>query len=227
MTVPLIGGTTYTPVYSVANDTNTGMWFPGADTIAWSEGGAERMRLNSYGNLGIGTSSITSGNKLQVNGKVQASYYETTANSSKFKGGGFYGNASIMAMGYSDVSTYNMKLISFTNLSGDEKGHINIVGNSTFFNTSSDERLKENIQDAEDAGAKIDAIRIRQFDWKEGGSHEDYGIIAQELIEVAPEAISGDADSDDMMSVDYSKLVPTLVKEIQSLRNRVEELENL
>ena len=98
-------------------------------------------------------------------------------------------------------------------------------GTSVTYNTSSDERLKENIKDAEDAGNKIDAIKIRQFDWKESGQHQDYGVIAQELDEVAPEAVTKGATEDDMMQVDYSKLVPTLIKEIQSLRNRVAELE--
>ena len=94
------------------------------------------------------------------------------------------------------------------------------------YNTSSDERLKENIADSADAGSKIDAIQIRQFDWKSDGSHQDYGVIAQELVEVAPEAVHQPEDSEDMMGVDYSKLVPMLIKEVQSLRSRVAELEN-
>jgi hypothetical protein len=51
-------------------------------------------------------------------------------------------------------------------------------------------------------------------------------MIAQELNTVAPEAVSGDANSEEMMGVDYSKLVPMLIKEIQSLRSRVAQLEN-
>ena len=104
-------------------------------------------------------------------------------------------------------------------------GSIQTSGTSTIYNTSSDQRLKENIADADDAGSKVDAIQVRQFDWKADGSHQDYGMVAQELQAVAPEAVSGDADSEDMMGVDYSKLVPMLIKEIQSLRNRVAQLE--
>jgi hypothetical protein len=105
-------------------------------------------------------------------------------------------------------------------------GSITVNASSTAFNTSSDQRLKENIADADDAGSKVDAIQVRQFDWIANGSHQDYGMVAQELQSVAPEAVSGDADSDEMMAVDYSKLVPMLVKEIQSLRARVAQLEN-
>ena len=105
-------------------------------------------------------------------------------------------------------------------------GSIVTTASGTTFNTSSDQRLKENITNADDAGSKIDAIQVRQYDWKVDGSHQDYGMIAQELQAVAPEAVSGDADSEEMMGVDYSTLVPMLIKEIQSLRARVADLES-
>lgn len=97
--------------------------------------------------------------------------------------------------------------------------------NGVSYNTTSDQRLKTNIQDAEEAGSRIDAIQVRQFDWKSDGLHQDFGMIAQELYEVAPDAVTKGKTEDDMMSVDYSKLVPMLVKEIQSLRQRIETLE--
>jgi hypothetical protein len=105
-------------------------------------------------------------------------------------------------------------------------GSITVNASSTAFNTSSDQRLKENIVDAPSASDDIDAIQVRSFDWKVDGSHQKYGMVAQELQTVAPEAVTGDSDSDEMMGVDYSKLVPMLVKEIQSLRARVQQLEN-
>jgi hypothetical protein len=48
-------GTVSAPAYSVTSDTNTGIFFPAADTIAFAEGGAESMRIDSSGNLGLGT----------------------------------------------------------------------------------------------------------------------------------------------------------------------------
>ena len=71
----------------------------------------------------------------------------------------------------------------------------------------------------------IDAIQVRQYDWKSDGSHQRYGFIAQELVTVAPEAVHQPADPEEMMAVDYSKLVPMLVKEIQDLRKRLAALE--
>jgi len=50
-------GTVSAPVYSTTGDTNTGIFFPAADTIAFAEGGAEAMRITSAGNVGIGTNS--------------------------------------------------------------------------------------------------------------------------------------------------------------------------
>jgi hypothetical protein len=93
------------------------------------------------------------------------------------------------------------------------------------YNTTSDARLKENITPAEDAGARIDAMQVRQFDWKESGTHVHHGFVAQELYAVAPEAVSASDDESVMWAVDYSKLVPLMVKEIQSLRARLAALE--
>ena len=50
-------------------------------------------------------------------------------------------------------------------------------------------------------------------------------MVAQELLSVAPYAVAQGDTEEEMMGVDYSKLVPMLVKEIQSLRTRVAELE--
>jgi hypothetical protein len=50
-------GTVSLPSITTAGDTNTGIYFPAADTIAFTEGGVESMRITSAGNVGIGTSS--------------------------------------------------------------------------------------------------------------------------------------------------------------------------
>lgn len=104
-------------------------------------------------------------------------------------------------------------------------GSVSTNGSTTSFNTSSDERLKTNIQPAPSASGLIDAIQIRQFDWRIDNAHSRYGVIAQELELVAPEAITKGQTEEDMWAVDYSKLVPMLIKEIQELRVRVATLE--
>jgi hypothetical protein len=66
---------------------------------------------------------------------------------------------------------------------------------------------------------------VRQFDWNETGNHQDYGLIAQELQSIEPMAVTGDADSDEMMGVDYSKLVPMLIKAVQEQQATIKSLE--
>jgi hypothetical protein len=63
-------GTVALPSITTSGDTNTGIYFPAADTIAFTEGGAEAMRITSAGNVGIGTSSPTT--TLAVTGTLSA-----------------------------------------------------------------------------------------------------------------------------------------------------------
>lgn len=62
-------GSAAAPSHTFTGDTNTGMWSPAADTIAFSEGGVEAMRIDSTGNVGIGTTSP--GYKLSVSGTAE------------------------------------------------------------------------------------------------------------------------------------------------------------
>jgi len=105
-------------------------------------------------------------------------------------------------------------------------GSITTTTVATSYNTTSDQRLKENIVDAPEFGSVIDSLQVRSFDWKSGNLHQRAGFIAQELVTVAPEAVHQPTDPEAMMAVDYSKLVPMLVKELQSLRARVAQLES-
>jgi hypothetical protein len=117
-------------------------------------------------------------------------------------------------------------LMGFFNLSGSIIGSItNSANTAVLYNTTSDQRLKENIVDAPEFGSVIDSIKVRSFDWITEQTHQRAGFIAQELLTVAPEAVYQPEDTKKMMAVDYSKLVPMLVKEVQSLRARVAQLE--
>jgi hypothetical protein len=174
----------------------------GSTALVFQVASTERARIDTSGNLLVGTTSVSG--TITAYGDANSQYLLGLRTSSG-TGTQFY--------------------INFINSSNVSVGSITASGSTTSYNTSSDARLKENIAPADDAAALIDSLQVRKFDWRADGSHQRYGFIAQELLEVAPEAVSKPADPEKMMGVDYSKLVPMLVKEIQSLRARVAQLE--
>ena len=109
----------------------------------------------------------------------------------------------------------------FINTNG-SVGNITTSGSITIYNTSSDYRLKEDLQDF--AGLDmVSKIPVYDFKWKTDESRS-YGVMAHELQEVLPDAVSGDKDAEEMQGVDYSKIVPLLVKSIQELKAEVDKL---
>jgi len=101
-------------------------------------------------------------------------------------------------------------------------GSISVSGTSTSYNTSSDYRLKEDLQDF--AGLDmVSKIPVYDFKWKSDESRS-YGVMAHELQEVLPQAVVGEKDAEKMQEVDYSKIVPLLLKSIQELKAEVDKL---
>ena len=169
--------------------------------MAFATNASEAMRIDSSGNLLVGTTSGTGYKIRSVATGSDRSMLLQCPN----------GGANVVTLNTSGTADYSAFLFT-TDGGNTQTGSIVVGASSTTYNTSSDQRLKENIVDASSASDDIDAIQVRSFDWKADGSHQKYGMVAQELQSVAPEAVTGDADSNDMMGVDYSKLVPMLVK---------------
>jgi len=108
---------------------------------------------------------------------------------------------------------------------------------SVNYNTSSDYRLKDNIQPMVESLNRIMAIAPVSYTWKSDDSYGE-GFIAHELAEIVPVAVTGSKDAVDTegnpkyQQVDYSKLVPLLTKgiqdlvaEINTLKQRIENAE--
>ena len=95
------------------------------------------------------------------------------------------------------------------------------VTTATDFNSTSDERLKENITTVENAVEVNNQLRGVRFEWKKDG-RPSYGVIAQELEQVLPELVS----DTDPKTVNYNGIIGVLIEAVKELSARVDELEN-
>jgi hypothetical protein len=106
-----------------------------------------------------------------------------------------------------------------------ERGSISISGSTTSYNTTSDYRLKEDFKEIKGL-EKVSAIKVYDYKWKSDNKRMD-GVLAHELAEVLPYAVFGKKDELDeygnnrMQSVDYSKIVPIMIKAIQELNEKI------
>ena len=173
---------------------------------------AERARITSGGDFLVGTTS----NALGQSGIIFTTAYNGV-------------NSAGIAVQHANGSASGDVYLGFI-YNGAAIGAITQNGTTAVaYNTTSDRRLKDNIVPAPSASDVIDAIQIVSHDWKAApDEHVTYGVIAQDLHAVAPQAVLQGDDGDEIekaWGVDYSKLVPMLIKEIQSLRARVAALE--
>jgi hypothetical protein len=123
-------GTVSLPSITNIGDTNTGIFFPAADTIAFAEGGVESMRIDSSGNVGIGTASASE--RLEVNngniivGNAASNYTikaaRTGANASSVLLGAYTDSPAILytsttgGLRFIDTSTERMRINSDGNV---------------------------------------------------------------------------------------------------------------
>jgi hypothetical protein len=266
-------GSASTPAVQ-GEDTNTGVFFPAADTIAFAEGGAEVARFDASGNFGVGETSPTF--KMEVKGTnprlavkdAGGTYFLRLVASGSFAYSGLeyktlftinddateraridssgnllVGTTSTIGTGarvqaaapqFTDVmalqtnTTALQGIVRFYNPNG-AVGNINTNGSATAYVTSSDYRLKENVQPMQDALAKIAQLNPVTYTWKVDGS-DGQGFIAHELQAVVPDCVSGEKDAVDAegnpqyQGVDTSFLVATLVKAVQELKAEVDSL---
>jgi len=157
----------------------------------------ERLRIDSSGNLMLGTTTSTS--------KFNIDYASTFGSVLKYTG-----------------STTTIFPLVFT-YGGSTSGSISTTSSATSYNTSSDYRLKENIQPLENGLERLNKLKPVQFDWKENDTSSE-GFIAHEVQEIFPDAISGEKDGEDMQGMDYGRITPLLVKAIQEQQEQIEQL---
>jgi hypothetical protein len=191
----------------------------------WTNSG-ERARINSSGQLLINT---TDGTASYLDGRIVAiaATGKPALTLQNDNGGGQF-NASF----WGTATTGDNIFVNFlTEASPTVRGSIdyNRAGGQVRYNTTSDERLKENIVDSSSALPLINAVKIRSFDWKETGFHVKHGVIAQELKIISPDSVSVGQDNEDgtikqPWGVDTATLVPAIIKAIQELKAELDSV---
>lgn len=158
----------------------------------------ERMRITSGGNVGINESSPTAKLHLKETAVSWAQEINHTYNGAQF----------------------------FINLkyNGTQIGSISGNNTVTAYNVTSDYRLKQDFKSFNGLDL-VSKIKVYDYEWKSDNSRMN-GVIAHELQEVIPYAVTGEKDAKEMQQVDYSKLVPILVQAIQELKSEIEILKN-
>ncbi len=175
------------------------------NVMTFSVNSTERARIDSSGNLLVGqtVASGVNANSLSLepsSGRMLIQHLSGTATSTRY--------------------------LVFT-LNAVEIGSVTQNGTTAVaYNTTSDHRLKQNVQPLSGALAKVAALKPSEFDWIDG-RHDD-GFIAHELQAVLPNVVTGDKDAVNedgtpkYQQVDYARIVPTLTAAIQELNQKVE-----
>ena len=214
-------------IFSNANVANTGITLMANSAngvIKFATGGsAEKMRIESSGNLLVGTTSSAGNYKVQSVNTSSSGNAMWLQNSSGNDRG-------ILTMRH-DMATGGTtgNMVTFQNASGSGVGAITSSNTATTYATSSDYRLKHDIQPMTGALAKVALLKPCTYKWNADDS-QSQGFIAHDLQEVVPECVTGEKDAVDAdgnpkyQGIDTSFLVATLTAAIQEQQALITQL---
>jgi hypothetical protein len=214
-----IAGTKIAPTFgnqditvSTANRsiTNTGNF-----ALSLGTNNTERMRIDSNGRILIGTTSV-----IDVEADTQDGFVFSP------------GSLANLVMSASNTPVLRLRRRSVNGNAAlfyrdtTNVGSISVTTTATAYNTSSDYRLKQNVEPMVGGLTKLAQLKPSTFEFKsEPGAKVD-GFIAHEVQAVVPQAVTGEKDGDEMQGLDHSKLVPVLVAAVQELSAKVAALES-
>jgi hypothetical protein len=206
-------GSAAAPSFSFDGDPNTGIYNPGADQLAISTNGTQRVLIDSAGLITGGTGGVNGFQALLLNsGQINTSGGLFALRTTNDNNGGYYQ--------------------VFRNGANTIIGTITQNGTSAVaYNTSSDYRLKENIVPLTGALERINQFEVRRFNFIADPDKTVDGFIAHEAQAVVPECVTGEKDAVDddgnpvYQGIDQSKLVPLLTAALQEAIAKIESLE--
>jgi hypothetical protein len=169
----------------------------------------EAMRIDGSGNLLAGKTVPTFGTGTSTDGITffQNGTFHAQANAAEIGNFNRRGTDGVIFNFWNDLSLV---------------GNISVSGSSTAYNTSSDYRLKDVTGSARGLEV-INELNPVSYNWKADGK-ADEGLIAQEVLDIVPNAVSG--SEEDMYSMDYSKLVVHLVAGMKEQQTQIEALQS-
>ena len=205
----------------------------GSSEVVVNESSANTdFRVESDSNINMIYVDASDGN-VAIGSPTTNSDWRTT-DGVRFKGYGHntYGYAEFVRTATSDASANiymcrnnDGRMLSFNRQNG-EKGAVQISGTGVTYETTSDRRLKENIEAITDGTDKLMAMNPVTHTWKNApDAPAVHGFIAQEMREIIPEAVTGDPTGEEMMSMDYGRVTPVLVAALQDAHKKIAELE--
>ena len=187
---------------------------------------AERMRIDSSGNIGINNTSPAYKLDVAASGTVVSRFKQNTNDTAETA-------AAILIRHAGARSGQNGYGMLFQNSSGTKAGQIDIGNSTVGYESGSDYRLKENEVSISDAITRLKILKPYKFNFKIDPSITFEGFFAHEAQEVVPYAVSGEKDGEDMQGMDYGKLTPLLtaalqeaIAEIETLKTKVANLES-
>jgi len=236
--------------YIASSSLDASIWNREWGYLKFGTGDIERMRIEYNGNVGIGT--ISSQNKLDVAGAMAVGQNYAGASTAPPNGMIIQGNVGIgittpqnkldvaggMAVGAGFAGGVNapangMIILGDVGIGTPSPGYkLDVAGSchATSFPTSSDERLKTNVQQLTGVLDKIDRIRGVAFDWNStyeamgrSTGHREIGVIAQEVEAQFPELVTTWGD-ENYRAVDYGRLTAVLIEAVKELRTDMQEL---
>ncbi|MFR7104480.1 tail fiber domain-containing protein, partial [Streptococcus pneumoniae] len=199
------------------NGENTAFWANWGHS--WNSPGPNAWYVTTSGNMYCRNGADFHG-KVDFSNSSRANFYGNTtfSRSPVFSNGIELGSKDVLGDGWNPKGGRNAVV------------WWNQVGSGSvkyWMEQKSDRRLKENITDtAVKALDKINRLRMVAFDFIENKKHEEIGLIAQEAETIVPKIVSRDPENPDgYLHIDYTALVPYLIKAIQELNQKIEKME--